>query len=49
VITTDASECRPQAGRDPSQVVSRAAAKCRDASALANGFAVEAVAARNGH
>jgi RNA polymerase sigma-70 factor (ECF subfamily) len=49
VITTDASECRPQAGRDPSQVVSRVAARRRDASAQANGFAVEAIAAWNGH
>ncbi len=49
MITTDASECRPQAGRAPSQVVSRAAAQCRDSSALANGFALEAIAARKGH
>lgn len=49
MITTDASECRPQAGRDRSRVVGCAAAKCRDPFAVADGFALDAIAARRGH
>ena len=49
MMTTDASECRPQTGRDSSRGVGCAAAKCQDFFAPADGCALEAIAARKGH
>ena len=47
MITTDALKYLPQMGLDPLRVVGCAGAKCQNAFALANGFAVEAIVGEN--